>query len=154
MKDGDLLENLTMQLYERMGFQTEQKVILQGRSGSIHEIDVIAKKKSWRKEKVIFTECKFRSNGYIVGKADLAKFLLALDDIGQKNASVITNSFYSDNAVKIADRYNLTLVNGDRLRKLCGDYKIPYNIAASANTPVEYLVKTVFDILEIGNQKT
>lgn len=53
MKNGDILENLTVKLYQKMGFDVEQDIILEGKSGSIHQIDVIAKKKSWRKKKRI-----------------------------------------------------------------------------------------------------
>ena len=152
MKNGDILENLTVKLYQKMGFDVEQDIILEGKSGSIHQIDVIAKKKSWRKKETYFIECKLRTNSY-VGKADVSNFLLALDDLEQKDGSVITNSRYSENALKIGERYNLNLINGEELKNACRKYGIKYNIPDCSNDPVEYLVKTAFDFLGIGKQK-
>lgn len=154
MKNGDILENLTAKIYERMGFDVDQNILLQGKSGSMHEIDVIARKKSFLRKKVIYTECKFRADNYIVQKRDLSNFILALDDLGQKDASFVTNSTYSDGALKIGEQYNLSLVDGDKLKKLCKQYKLSYIMPSSKNGPTQYLVKTLFDFLEIGLQQT
>ena len=83
----------------------------------------------------------------------MSNFLLALDDLGQKDGSVVTNSRYSENALKIGERYNLNLINGEELKNACRKYGIKYNIPDCSNDPVEYLVKTAFDFLGIGKQK-
>jgi len=153
MKNGDLLENLTAKIYEKMGFDVDQNVLLKGKSGSMHEIDVIAKKRSLIRRKVIYTECKFRADNYIVQKRDLSNFILALDDLRQKNASFVTNSNYSEGALKIGKQYNLSLVDGNRLKKLCKQYKVSYILPSPGDDATQYLVKTIFDLLGIGVQK-
>jgi len=152
MKDGEILENLTAQLYKKMGFDVEQNIILKGKSGSIHQIDIIAKKGSFRKKK-IFIECKYRGDSYYVGKADLSKFFLSLDELNQRNAVFVTNSEYTKNALLVAKTYNLDLIDGEGLKNACRKYGIKYNIPDGSNDPVEYLVKTAFDFLGIGKQK-
>lgn len=152
MNNGYILEKLTAKLYQKIGFNVEQDITLKGKSGSIHQIDLIASKGRWPKKETIFIECKLRTNGY-VGKADISNFLLALDDLGQKNGSVITNSYYSENALKIGQRYNLNLVDGKQLKDICRKYGIRYNLPDVNEDPMKYIISSFFDLLMIGKQK-
>lgn len=87
-----------------------------GRSGAIHQIDVLIVDKEGKPIKAI--ECKWKKNGVPVQKGEIEKFITTCEDIGVKPIFV-TNTRYSKGAEQLAfsrdvELYTLKDLKGTR----------------------------------------
>ncbi|OYT41670.1 MAG: hypothetical protein B6U78_02645 [Candidatus Aenigmarchaeota archaeon ex4484_224] len=104
---GKLFEDLVEEIFKNQGYQTKRNLILEGKSGAKHEIDILAIKG----KKKIAIECKYRENEEKVGKSEFATFLLKLDDLEIKEGYLVTNSYFSDNVLLLAKKYKIKLID-------------------------------------------
>lgn len=108
---GRRLEDMTAQILASMGYSTEKRQILQGKSKSRNEIDILAKKGG----KVLAVECKNYSR--YVGADQLREFKSKLEDLQIENALFVTNAVFSKDAELFADHHHIRLWNGRILRE-------------------------------------
>jgi transitional endoplasmic reticulum ATPase len=153
---GKQFEHLVGKLYSEMGYDVEVGKIIKGRSGADYETDVFFHRKSfWRGEKNGIVECKYRDDKNCVGRSDLADFLLLLDDVKVDEAHLVTNSYFADSVLMIADRYNIKMVDGSGLKKLLDKYNLSTYIEHFPDNPLSFVAKSFFDIAEtVGIIKT
>jgi restriction endonuclease Mrr len=162
---GKEFERIVAQLYERMGFEVETNKLLRGRSGALHEIDVYAVKKCGggrgsggsfgilrglrkrEQEQRICVECKYKNDGD-VSKAEVANFLLKMDDLKIKENYVVTNSCLSEQAMIVAKNYGVGAIDGSELTKLCQEYGVKNNLRVGKTTPLSYMISSVVDLLD------
>lgn len=147
---GKQFERIVGKLYCEMGYDVELQKKMRGISGNEHTVDIYIHRKSfWRGEKDGIVECKYRDERYSIGKSELADFLLLLDDVHVKEAHMVTNSFFAESALTIADKYNVKLIDGVRLRKLLDKHDLSVYLEQHfPDDPFSYMAKSLFDVAE------
>jgi hypothetical protein len=108
---GRRLEDMTAQILANMGYSTEKRQILLGKSKSRNEIDIVAKKGG----KLLAVECKNYSR--YVGADQLREFKSKLDDLQIENALFVTNVVFSKDAELFANHHHIRLWDGRMLRE-------------------------------------
>jgi len=123
MDKGREFERAVASLYQQMGFDVETNKVMEGSSGASHEIDLYCSNGSKR----IAVECKCKDK---VEKADIAIFILKLDDLKIKEGHVVVESSFSENAILTAKTYNIHLTDGKELTKLFRKYGVEYKFSS------------------------
>ena len=108
---GRRLEDMTEQILKGMGYSTEKRQRILGKSGTRNEIDILAKKG----ERVTAVECKNYSR--YVGVDELREFKSKLEDLQIGNALFVTNAVFSKDAETYANHHHIRLWNGKQLRE-------------------------------------
>jgi restriction endonuclease Mrr len=138
---GKNFEKTVASLYQQMGFEVETNKMMEGSSGASHEIDIYCSNGSKR----IAIECKCKDK---VEKADIAVFILKLDDLKIKEGHVVSESCFSENAILTAKTYNICLVDGKELTKLFKKYGIEYRFSTRSNDPLSYMIRSSVNLLD------
>jgi|GEM_PF-2527408 restriction endonuclease Mrr len=146
MNKGEEFELIVEKLYRKMGYKTERRKIVKGVSGAQHEIDVYAYK-NFLIKKGIAVECKWREN-LEIGKKELARFLLVLQDTKIKEGHMVTNSFYSEQTKLLARRYDIKLIDGYMLKKLLKKYSIDFELSSKNFDVLKIIEKIILPTLD------
>jgi hypothetical protein len=110
---GIKLEQMFEGILKSRGFTTTRRKRLEGKSGTFHEIDILATKN----ELILAVECKNYGEKRTVGLKDIRDFHSKLLDLPQINKSwFVTNIEYSSGVKNYADQYNIELWDGEKLR--------------------------------------
>jgi len=140
MDKGRKFEQAVASLYERMGFDVEANKLMEGKSGACHEIDLYCSDRG----KKVAVECKCKDR---VEKADIAVFILKLDDLKIKEGHVVAESQFSGNAALTAKTYNINLLDGKELSNLFRKYGIEYSFSSHSTDPLSYTIRSAVNIL-------
>jgi len=107
---GKKLEQIVEKILQASGCETERRRKLQGRSGTLSEIDIVGKKSS----KTIAVECKNYSEP--IGIDEIRSFAYKLKDLGYgwKGIFVAYNGF-TDGAAKLAENENIERWDHDEI---------------------------------------
>jgi restriction endonuclease Mrr len=145
---GKEFERAVSSLYRQLGFEVEMNKLMEGSSGASHEIDVYCSNGSKR----IAVECKCKDK---VEKADIAIFILKLDDLKIKEGHIVSESSFSENAILTAKTYNIHLTDGKELTQLFKKHGIEYSFSSHSNDPLSYMIRTGLSVLDelLSNQK-
>jgi hypothetical protein len=110
---GIKLEQMFEGILKSRGFTTTRRKRLEGKSGTFHEIDILATKN----EVILAVECKNYGEKRTVGLKDIRDFHSKLLDLPQINKSwFVTNIEYSSGVKNYATQYNIELWDGEKLR--------------------------------------
>jgi len=109
---GKKLEECVEKILAAKGYETERRKKIEGKSGSLHEIDVVAK----RSGIIWAVECKnWRSP---VGIEQVEKFWATLQDLGSKwNGIFVSFTGFTEPAEKYSDQYNIDRWDQDKLKE-------------------------------------
>ncbi|MEM5790777.1 MAG: restriction endonuclease [Candidatus Aenigmatarchaeota archaeon] len=136
-------EVLIGELYKRKGYRVELNKIVQGKSGAKHEFDGYCTKK----RKTLVFEAKYST--LPVNLDDFSRFLTAVDDCKIKEAHMVTNSYYSENILSLAIRYNIKLIDGNRLKKELIEYNLDSFIIKNSFSNISFcFAKYLLDSLD------
>lgn len=112
---GVKLEELVEKILKNKEYSTQRRQKLRGRSGALHEIDVLAK----RKNRVMAVECKNYDRNTVVGIKELRDFHSKLKDLHHDDdALFVTFGKFSSDSVTYANKYDIELWDGDQLSKI------------------------------------
>lgn len=112
---GVQLEEVVEQILKKRDFSTQRRLRLQGRSGSLSEIDILASKKNLK----IAVECKNYDKETVVGIKEIRDFHSKLNDIQHYGESLfVTYGKFSSESIAYADKYNIELWDGHRLSQI------------------------------------
>jgi len=110
---GVKLEEMVEQILKARGYSTKTRQKLEGNSGALHEIDVLATKE----EKLLAVECKNYSEARTVGIKEIRDFQSKIQDLPQiGNAMFVTNAYFSSEAQTYANHNRITLMEGEKLK--------------------------------------
>ena len=113
------LEKLVTKLFQSKGYDAKHNIKLTGKSGVEHQIDVYAEFRAPLHISKVVIECK--SYDKPVDKDIVMKLIHEVDDLGVDRGILITTSYFTPDAVSIAEGYNIDLWDGSKLRELLGD---------------------------------
>jgi predicted RecB family endonuclease len=100
------------QILRNRGFETSLRQKLRGKSGAIHEIDIVAK----RDNNVVAVECKNFGESRSVGIKELRDFHSKILDLPEINRSMfVTNIGFTSGVEEYAAHNNIELWNGEKL---------------------------------------
>ncbi len=134
-------EILVGELYKRKGYKVELNKVVKGKSGAKHEFDGYCTKG----KRVLAFEAKY---SYLpISLDDFSRFLTAVDDCGIKEAHMVTNSYFSENILSLAIRYNIKLIDGNSLRRELIKYNLDSFIANDFSS-FSYIIKIFLDSLD------
>jgi len=119
-----IFEEILGELFSRKGYDVEIRQYLTGRSGAKHEFDGIGYKGRIRKKLKIGWEGKYISDETSVRLDDFRSFALAADDCNIPEAYMITNSYFSNNTVRLSERYKIKLWDGNALARQLRTYSM------------------------------
>lgn len=112
---GVKLEELVERILKNKEYSTQRRQKLRGRSGALHEIDVLAK----RKNKAMAVECKNYDRNTVVGIKELRDFHSKLKDLHHDDDSLfVTSGKFSSDSMTYANKYDIELWDGDQLSKI------------------------------------
>ncbi|MEM5784673.1 MAG: restriction endonuclease [Candidatus Aenigmatarchaeota archaeon] len=117
---GLQLENTTALIFEKMGYKVEKRKRVPTKSGATAEIDILLTR-GIRKRAV---ECKNYDPSRTVGIQDMRVFKDKLSDIGIASGIFVTNTYFSEDAQKLAESIGIELWDGDKLREKFYAYAI------------------------------
>ena len=106
---GEKLEEVVEKIFQAQGFETERRRRLKGKSGTINEIDILAKKG----RRVIAVECKNLSTP--VGISQVRDFTTKLEELKISKGYFASNTEFSSGAKQFAEHRNITLWTKDNL---------------------------------------
>jgi len=111
---GINLENFVEDTILRTGYiNTEKRKKIEGMSGTLHEIDIMA----YNKSNIVAIECK--NYTIPVGIKEIRDFKSKLDDLPHISEGIfVTNSRFTSEATNYANHYNIRLWDGENLSKL------------------------------------
>jgi len=102
------------QIMKNKGFSTDRRIKLRGQSGTLHEIDVLAK----RENDVFAVECKNYGESRLVGIKEVRDFQSKLQDLSEINhAMFVTNIKFTSGVEEFAKHNHIELWDGERLRR-------------------------------------
>lgn len=109
---GKKLEECVEKILNAKGYETELRRKIEGKSGGLHEIDVVAKKRN-----VIWAvECKNWANP--IGIEQVRDFWAKLQDLGSRwNGIFVSFKGFTEPAEKFADKYNIDRWDQDFLKE-------------------------------------
>jgi HJR/Mrr/RecB family endonuclease len=110
---GVQLENTTAAIFEKMGYTAEIRKKVPTKSGATSEFDIILTRGSRRRA----VECKNYGPSMSVGVQDLRVFRNKLDDTGIASGVFVTNTYFSEDAQKLAGSTGIELWDGDKHRE-------------------------------------
>lgn len=110
---GRSLEQMTSDIFEKRGWTVKRNYHPPTRSGASTEIDVFIERGKIHKA----IECKNFVDYRMVGVKDLRDFAYKLSDTGIAVGIAITNSQFSEEALKLADSEGIELWDGEKLKE-------------------------------------
>jgi len=117
--EGDLRQEIASML-NLFSFNTEVSKPIKGRSGVMHEIDIIAKKRDGQTRLLIKT--KSVDEGTFLRIDEVLSFWAQIFDTTVDRGAIVTTCKVSDPAAKFAKHHEILLVSGKRKSEL--RYKI------------------------------
>lgn len=114
------LEKTVASIFQKMGYVTERRKRVPTASGATAEMDIVLK----RGNRLKAVECKNYDPSRAVGASDLRVFKDKLNDTGILSGVFVANTFFSEEAEKIADSVGIELWDGDELREKFFSYAI------------------------------
>ncbi|MEM3932393.1 MAG: restriction endonuclease [Thermoplasmata archaeon] len=117
---GLQLENTTALIFEKMGYKVEKRKRVPTKSGATAEIDILLT----RGIRKIAVECKNYDPSRSVGIQDMRVFKDKLSDTGIASGIFVTNTYFSEEAQKLAESTGIELWDGDKLREKFYAYAI------------------------------
>lgn len=127
---GSDLERRVAALLESLGYTTRLNVVLTGRSGATHEIDVIGEKSDQLTTFTIAVECKAWEHP--IEKDVVAKFAYVLGDLGLRKGVIACLSGYRSGAATAASESGIELWGPDELRQRLGQVALADISSASS----------------------
>jgi Holliday junction resolvase len=110
---GIKLEETVEQILKKRGYTTEMRQKLEGNSGALNEIDVLAKKQN----KVLAVECKNYKESRLVGIKEIRDFESKIQDLPYiTDAMFVTNTRFSSEAETYAKHNEIILYGGEKLK--------------------------------------
>jgi len=108
---GEKLEEAVELVFQSQGFDTKRRQRLKGKSGTINEIDVVAKKG----KQTVAVECKNLSTP--VGQNLMRDFCFKLGELNIKKGYFASNTDFTSGARKIAQHFNVTMWTKENLQE-------------------------------------
>lgn len=109
---GKKLEECVEKILNARGYETERRRKIEGKSGGLHEIDVVAKKG----DVICAVECKNWANS--IGIEQIRDFWAKLQDLGSRwNGIFVSFKGFTEPAEKFADKYNIDRWDQDFLKE-------------------------------------
>lgn len=115
---GAVLEGLVASFLRSIGYNARTNVVLTGRSGATHEVDVLAEKSDQLTSFRVAVECKAWEHP--IEKDVVAKFAYVLNDLGIREGIVACLSGWRSGAETAAREMGVTLWGPDELRSRLG----------------------------------
>jgi len=110
------LEELVSRLFAAKGYDVKHDIKLKGRSGVTHQIDVYAEYRCPLHVSRIVIECKAYDKP--VDKDIVMKLIHEVSDLGMDRGILVTTSYFTWDAVKTAEGYNIDLWDNAKLKEL------------------------------------
>jgi hypothetical protein len=108
-KLGIDLENTTASIFEKMGYSVEKRKRVPTKSGATAEIDILLTRGNRKR----IVECKNYDPSRSVPVSDMRVFKDKLSDTGILSGVFVTNTYFSEDAQKLADSVGVELWDGD-----------------------------------------
>jgi hypothetical protein len=122
---GRLLERRVADHFAAAGYLTRRNVVLEGRSGGRHEVDVLAEKRDSLTSFTVAVECKAWSTP--VDKDVVSKLAYTLSDLGINKGIVVSRAGSRVGADRAAAQLGIELWDGARLERLLGGVIGPHH---------------------------
>ena len=123
VEQGTAFELKVTQILAAYGYDVQHNVIVKGKSGADHQIDVLAKHAGPLHNDSLVVECK--AYGHNVEKDILMKQLNICADIGFGGIMIFTTAGFADGCHKTAEQYrHVTLIDGNRINSMTKGIKI------------------------------
>jgi hypothetical protein len=119
-KLGIDLENTTASIFEKIGYSVEKRKRVPTKSGATAEIDILLKRGNRKR----IVECKNYDPSRSVPVSDMRVFRDKLSDTGILSGVFVTNTYFSEDATKLADSVGIELWDGDMHREKFYAYSI------------------------------
>jgi len=104
VEKGTELELMIAELFRQKGYQVTHNILIEGRSGASHQIDVFAEYEAPLHTSKIIIEAKhYESN---IDKDIIMKLIHIQQDVSADKAILVTTSNFTSGAYKIAAQYN------------------------------------------------
>jgi predicted small secreted protein len=120
------LERLVANLFKAKGYDVRHNVKMRGRSRVEHQIDVYAEYKAPLHVSKIIIECK--SYDKPIDKDIVIKLIHVVQDLGVDKGILVTTSYFTPDAVSIAQGFNVELWDYAKLRELLGEVPIEEHV--------------------------
>jgi hypothetical protein len=114
------LENVTASIFEKMGYSVEKRKRMPTKSGATAEIDLLLTRGNRRRA----VECKNYDASRTVPVSDMRIFKDKLMDTGILSGVFVTNTFFSEDAEKLAESVGIELWDGEMHREKFYAYAI------------------------------
>lgn len=122
MEKGHELEVKIERSFQLYGYKTERNVILEGKSGGKHEIDILAEKSDGVTTMRIMVECKAWDRP--IEKDVVSKVHYVKEDLGLNKAIIVALSGWRIGAEKSARELGIDLWGRDELEKRLGRVEV------------------------------
>jgi hypothetical protein len=125
MESGDKgaeLERRIATYFAGHGYSTSRNVFMQGRSGSQHEIDVLATKEDALTSYRVAIECKAWAQR--IEKQTIAKLVMVMEDLGLHKGIVVALGGATSGALAAADARGIEVWGPDEFRRHLGESAI------------------------------
>lgn len=110
---GKSLEEMTAEIFQKRGWSVKRNFYPPTKTGARTEIDVFLERGKIRKA----VECKNFDESRMVGVKDIRDFTSKLEDIGIAVGIAVTNTQFSEDAMKFAESKGIELWDGEKLRE-------------------------------------
>lgn len=143
---GLALEQKLYDLFSKQGYQVTHNIKRTGRSGTDHQIDVLAEYQCPLHKSMVIVEAKSYSTP--IDKDRIMKLIQIVDDLGADKGVIATTSYFTPSAISIAKGHNIDLWDESRLVELIGRAEIEATKSGSTeritpSTTDRYLTPTI-----------
>ena len=123
LRKGIRFELKIAELFEKNGYHVTHDIKMEGKSGTTHQIDVLAEYKSPLHTSTVIIEAKsYKSN---IDKDIIMKLIQIQQDLSVDRAILATTSDFTTGALTTADQYNnLELWNGEKIAFYLGKIQL------------------------------
>jgi hypothetical protein len=123
LKKGTGFELKIAELFEKNGYHVTHDVKMKGKSGTTHQIDVLAEFKAPLHTSTVIIEAKsYKSN---IDKDIIMKLIQIQQDLSADRAILATTSDFTPGALSTADQYNnLELWDGEKIASFLGKIQL------------------------------
>ena len=116
---GTKFELKVTELLEAYGYKVQHNVVVNGKSGAPHQIDVVAEHRGPLHSDFLVVEAKAYSKGHNIVKDVLMKQLNICSDIGYGGIMIFATSHFASGCHTTAKQYkHVTLIDGDSFASL------------------------------------
>lgn len=122
MEKGHELESKIERFFQLNGYKTQRNVVLEGKSGGKHEIDILAEKSDGVTTFRLMIECKAWDKP--IEKDVVSKVSYVLRDLGLNKAIIVSLKGWRVGAEKSADELGIELWGRDKIEEKLGKVAI------------------------------